>query len=95
MKIMKSLVLLTAGLALAATAQAGNITVKGSDTLVVLAQKWAEAYMGKNASIKIQVTGGGTGTGAAPVIASLATELGALTIAVVTSAIVSLTLTPM
>ena len=28
--------------------------------------------------------GGGTGTGAAPVIASLATELGALTIAVVT-----------
>ena len=28
--------------------------------------------------------GGGTGTGAAPVIASLASELGALTIAVVT-----------
>lgn len=43
--------------------QAGNITVKGSDTLVILAQKWAEVYMGENAATKIQVTGGGTGTG--------------------------------
>lgn len=42
---------------------AGNITVKGSDTLVILAQKWAEVYMGNNAGTKIQVTGGGTGTG--------------------------------
>ncbi|MBC8003281.1 MAG: hypothetical protein H7X97_11910, partial [Opitutaceae bacterium] len=25
---------------------AGNITVKGSDTMVNLAQKWAETYMG-------------------------------------------------
>ena len=41
----------------------GKITVKGSDTLVVLAQKWAETYMTKNADTKIQVTGGGTGTG--------------------------------
>lgn len=55
--------LLAAALALAGSAQAGNITVKGSDTLVVLAQKWAETYMGKNADTKIQVTGGGTGTG--------------------------------
>ncbi len=45
------------------TASAGSITVKGSDTLVILAQKWAETYMGKNAGTKIQVTGGGTGTG--------------------------------
>jgi len=42
---------------------AGNITVKGSDTLVILAQKWAEIYMQKNPSVKIQVTGGGSGTG--------------------------------
>lgn len=55
--------LLVAALALAGSAQAGNITVKGSDTLVVLAQKWAETYMGKHADTKIQVTGGGTGTG--------------------------------
>jgi phosphate transport system substrate-binding protein len=63
MKNLKSLAVLTAALALAASAQAGNITVKGSDTLVVLAQKWAEAYMTKNADTKIQVTGGGSGTG--------------------------------
>lgn len=44
-------------------AQAGSITVKGSDTMVILAQKWAEVYMGKTPDTKIQVTGGGTGTG--------------------------------
>lgn len=44
-------------------ATAGDITVKGSDTMVILAQKWAEVYMGKNTGTKIQVTGGGTGTG--------------------------------
>jgi phosphate transport system substrate-binding protein len=47
----------------AAAAQAGQITAKGSDTLVILAQKWAEVYMGKNPGVKIQVTGGGSGTG--------------------------------
>jgi phosphate transport system substrate-binding protein len=47
------------------SAHAGKITVKGSDTLVVLAQKWAEAYMGKNPDTKIQVTGGGSGVGLA------------------------------
>lgn len=49
--------------ALAVPAYAGKITVKGSDTMVILAQKWAEVYMGKNPSTKIQVTGGGSGTG--------------------------------
>jgi phosphate transport system substrate-binding protein len=55
----------TAVLATALSAQAGNVTVKGSDTMVVLAQKWAEGYMGKNSGTKIQVTGGGSGTGLA------------------------------
>lgn len=55
---------LLAGAALfASSSLAGNITVKGSDTLVILAQKWAEVYMQKNPGTKIQVTGGGTGTG--------------------------------
>jgi len=40
-----------------------DITVKGSDTLVILAQKWAEVYMGEHPEAKIQVTGGGSGTG--------------------------------
>jgi phosphate transport system substrate-binding protein len=58
----RSLWLAAATLA-AGALNAGNITVKGSDTLVILAQKWAEVYMGKNPATKIQVTGGGTGTG--------------------------------
>jgi phosphate transport system substrate-binding protein len=49
--------------AFAVTVNAGTITVKGSDTLVILAQKWAEVYMGQSPEVKIQVTGGGTGTG--------------------------------
>lgn len=49
-------------------ALAGSITVKGSDTLVVLAQRWAEDYMKKNPSVKIQVTGGGSGTGIAALV---------------------------
>lgn len=40
-----------------------KITVKGSDTMVILAQKWAETYMAGNKDVTIQVTGGGTGTG--------------------------------
>ena len=64
---MKKLTLAIAAALLAtlAPAQAGKITVKGSDTLVILAQKWAEVYMGKNAGTQIQVTGGGSGVGIA------------------------------
>src|SRR5882672_8004496 len=52
-----------AALTLLAPAYAGTITVKGSDTLVILAQKWAEVYMSKHQETKIQVTGGGSGIG--------------------------------
>lgn len=41
----------------------GNITVKGSDTLVILAQKWAETYMRQHPETRIQVSGGGSGVG--------------------------------
>lgn len=47
------------------TAARADITVKGSDTIVILAQKWAETYMAKNPNVKIQVTGGGSGVGLA------------------------------
>jgi len=60
-----------ATLALAATprsAQAGSITVKGSDTMVILGQRWAEEYMKKNPATVIQVTGGGSGTGISALI---------------------------
>src|SRR6266542_4202743 len=57
-----------AALTLPALAAAGTITVKGSDTMVILAQRWAEDYMKKNPKQKIQVTGGGSGTGIAALI---------------------------
>jgi phosphate transport system substrate-binding protein len=49
-------------------AQAGNITIKGSDTMVQLGQRWAEEYMNLHADITIQVAGGGSGTGIAALI---------------------------
>ncbi len=61
--IIKKFSILAATLTLIASAQAGNITVKGSDTLVILAQKWAELYMSKHPETKMQVTGGGSGGG--------------------------------
>ncbi|MBZ5500046.1 MAG: phosphate ABC transporter substrate-binding protein [Acidobacteriia bacterium] len=45
-----------------------SITIKGSNTMVVLAQPWAETYMKENPAITIQVSGEGTGTGIAALI---------------------------
>jgi phosphate transport system substrate-binding protein len=47
---------------------ADKIVVKGSDTLVILAQKWAEVYMKSNPNVAIQVTGGGSGVGISALI---------------------------
>lgn len=44
------------------------ITVKGSDTMVNLSQKWAEEYMKLHPEVSIQVTGGGSGTGIAALL---------------------------
>lgn len=62
---MKRLWILGIALATAVRACAAptTITVKGSDTLVILAQKWAEVYMGSHPEVRIQVTGGGSGIG--------------------------------
>ena len=72
MRKISKLALATAALLLASTAavmaQQKNITVKGSDTMVILGQRWAEIFMGKNAGLTIQVTGGGSGTGIAALI---------------------------
>lgn len=62
---------LVAGVAaiLAATsAEASNITIKGSDTMVILSQRLAETYMKSHPDVTIQVTGGGSGTGIAALI---------------------------
>ncbi|MFY2557245.1 phosphate ABC transporter substrate-binding protein [Corallococcus terminator] len=52
-------------LALPLSAHAGNVTVKGSDTMVILGQRWAEEFMKKAPATKVQVTGGGSGVGLA------------------------------
>ena len=62
------LVLALACALFAGSAVAGNVTVKGSDTMVILAQRWAEEYMKDTAQAKIQVTGGGTGIGTAALV---------------------------
>ena len=40
-----------------------SIKNKGSDTLVQVAQAWAEAYGGTASDVSVQVSGGGSGTG--------------------------------
>jgi phosphate transport system substrate-binding protein len=57
------IMLILAVMASATAFSQAKITVKGSDTMVILAQKWAELYMKKNPSASIQVTGGGSGIG--------------------------------
>ena len=47
---------------------ATTITVKGSDTMVILAQRWAETYMAAHPDVTIQVTGGGSGVGISALI---------------------------
>ena len=60
--------ILSATLAATVAVRADDITVKGSDTMVVLGQKWAETYMKKHAGTTVQVTGGGSGTGIAALL---------------------------
>jgi len=45
-----------------------TINQKGSDTMLILAQKWAEEYMKKHPEAQIAVSGGGSGTGIAALI---------------------------
>jgi len=55
---------LAAGMA----AAGGTVTIKGSDTLVRLGQRWAEVYMANHPGVVIQVSGGGSGTGIAALL---------------------------
>jgi phosphate transport system substrate-binding protein len=65
----KLMLVLMAALLMATVIFAGSsITIKGSDTLVRLGQRWAEEYMKKNPGIVIQVSGGGSGTGIAALL---------------------------
>jgi phosphate transport system substrate-binding protein len=61
-KIIPIMLILAVMASVTAFSQA-KITVKGSDTMVILAQKWAELYMKSNPQTTVQVTGGGSGIG--------------------------------
>lgn len=52
----------------AARGSGGSLTIKGSDTMVILAQRWAEKYMEEHPGTSVQVSGGGSGTGIAALI---------------------------
>ncbi len=63
-------ILVAAGMAFAGTTADARTLIqnKGSDTLVNVAQAWAEAYQNVNADVAVAVTGGGSGTGIAAMI---------------------------
>jgi phosphate transport system substrate-binding protein len=63
--VVSTTILSTAGLQAAGKT---TITLKGSDTMLPLGQRWAEAYMAQNRNVVIQVTGGGSGVGFAALI---------------------------
>ncbi len=71
---MKKIQLLAVTLALTALAVGFTwlpstvITIKGSDTMVQLAQRWAEVYMKQHPEVNLQVNGGGSGTGISALI---------------------------
>ena len=66
-RVLVAAFILLIGLVLIAAARK-TITIKGSDTLVILSQRWAEKYMEDHPDLIIQVTGGGTGTGISALI---------------------------
>ena len=62
----KALLTILLSLALCLTADAvlaENIVIKGSTTVLPIAQKVAEAYMQQNPDVKISISGGGSGNG--------------------------------
>jgi phosphate transport system substrate-binding protein len=46
----------------------GDIVQKGSDTLLIVAQRWAEDYMNAHTGVTVSVAGGGSGVGISALI---------------------------
>ena len=70
MKKLTALLAVAAGFALTAQSVEARTMIqnKGSDTLVNVAQAWAETYQKINPDVAVAVTGGGSGTGVAALI---------------------------
>jgi phosphate transport system substrate-binding protein len=49
-------------------ASGATVTIKGSDTMVILFQRWAEVYRKSHPDAAIQVSGGGSGVGIAALL---------------------------
>lgn len=66
----RSAILGTIGMLLAVPGlgRADTVTVKGSDTMVILAQRWIEIYKRDRPDAVVQLTGGGSETGIAALI---------------------------
>lgn len=63
---LKSFLMLVIATALCSSANgvlAGSLVIKGSTTVLPIAQKVAEAYMQQNPDVKISISGGGSGNG--------------------------------
>lgn len=67
-KIAMLIIIAAFGLGIYGFVAQNKITAKGSDTMVILSQRWAERFMAQNSGISIQVTGGGSGTGISALI---------------------------
>lgn len=65
---MKKILITLVAAALMINANAQKVTIKGSDTVLPLAQKEAETFMKKNSGQSITVIGGGSGVGIAALI---------------------------
>ncbi len=66
---MKKVLAAALAIAIAAPAMAAKaVTIKGSDTMVIMNARLAETFMSKNPGATIQVTGGGSGVGIAALI---------------------------
>jgi phosphate transport system substrate-binding protein len=67
-KISSVLTIAVSMFCVAAVATAGNIVIKGSTTVLPIAQKVAEAYMKENPEVSISISGGGSGNGIKAII---------------------------
>ncbi len=67
-RVLAAIAVLALALVPPALAARRGITIKGSDTMVILGQRWAELYMTSHPGAVVQVTGGGSGTGIAALI---------------------------
>ncbi len=66
---MKKLIIAAVISLMAVSAFAANtVTIKGSDTLLRLGQRWSEVYMKAHPDVVLQVSGGGSGTGIAALL---------------------------